>query len=62
MKQVELAKKAGITEGMMSFILNGERRPSWDIAKKLAEATGTDPYLWMENNTDELKKAVKEAR
>ena len=55
MKQVELAKKAGITEGMVSFILSGERRPSWDVAKKLAKATGTDPYLWMEykHGTDE---------
>jgi transcriptional regulator with XRE-family HTH domain len=61
LKQVELAKKAGITEGMMSFILNGERRPSWDVAKKLAAATGTDPHLWMESETEAKIKAIKNA-
>ncbi len=61
MKQVELAKRAGITEGMISFILSGERRPSIDVAKKLAEATGTDPLLWMEYNISEMLKAVKNA-
>ena len=61
MKQVELAKRAGITESMVSFILSGERRPSWDVAKKLAEATNTDPYLWMEYEIREMLKAVKDA-
>jgi transcriptional regulator with XRE-family HTH domain len=61
LKQVELAKKAGITEGMVSFILSGERRPSIDVAEKLAEATGTDPILWMKYNIKEMLKAVKDA-
>jgi transcriptional regulator with XRE-family HTH domain len=61
LKQVELAKRAGITEGMVSFILSGERRPSWDVAKKLAKATGTDPYLWMEYKISEMLEAVKDA-
>ena len=62
MKQVELAKRAGITEGMVSLILSGERRPSWDVAKKLAAATGTDPYLWMEYKISEMLQAVREAK
>ena len=61
LKQVELAKRAGITEGMVSFILSGERRPSIDVAEKLAEATGTDPILWMKYNIKEMLKAVKNA-
>lgn len=61
MKQVELAKRVGITEGMVSFILSGERRPSWDIAKLLGAATGTDPSIWMEYKIKEMLKAVKDA-
>lgn len=59
MKQIELANKLNISRGMVSLIMSGQRRPSWDLAKKLAEATGTDPYLWMENKPDELKKALE---
>ena len=61
-KQFELAKAAGITEAMLSYILSGERRPSWDVAKKLAELTSTDPLLWMEYNAIEMRKAVKNAK
>jgi plasmid maintenance system antidote protein VapI len=61
LKQVELAKICNIHESMVSLILKGERRPSWDVAKKLAKATGTDPYLWMEYKISEMLKAVKDA-
>jgi len=62
LKQVELAKKAGITEGMVSFILSGERRPSIDVAERLAQATGTHALLWMKYNIKEMLRAVKEAK
>jgi transcriptional regulator with XRE-family HTH domain len=61
LKQVELANATGMSEATISKILAGKRRPSWRVAKALAMATGTDPYLWMENNTDELKRVVKDA-
>ena len=59
MKQKELAKKCRITEAMLSFILNGFRNPSWSTAKRLAKETGTDPALWMENNTKAKRDALK---
>ena len=61
-KQFELAKAAGITEAMLSYILSGERRPSWDVAKKLAELTNTNPLLWMEYEIDKMRKVVENAK
>ena len=36
MSQRELAGKLGITEGALSKIINGSRRPSWRLALKIA--------------------------
>ena len=55
----EIAKKAGISQPMLSMILNGYRRPSWTVAKRLATVTGIVPELWMEADADELSKLVK---
>ena len=61
LKQVEIANKANISTPFLSQIIGGSRRPSWTMAKKLAEATGTDPVLWMEGNPDQLREAIKKA-
>ncbi|KKN75040.1 hypothetical protein LCGC14_0384140 [marine sediment metagenome] len=56
--QKRLAKAAGVTQGMISKFLNGQRRPRWFRAKKLAAITGTAPELWMEGSPDEIQAAV----
>jgi transcriptional regulator with XRE-family HTH domain len=61
MNQVEIAKKAGISQGFVSLILTGQRRPDWDLAKLLAEITKTDVALWMEGDESEKREALKAA-
>ena len=58
MTQIKIAKKAQITQGHLSKILNGKRSPSWKLAKKLAEVTGTDPVLWLEGSSQERRAAL----
>ena len=62
MNQTELAKKAGITDAMLSYILNGERSPSAKIAKRLAEITDTPWWFWIDGKPEELKEVVKNAK
>lgn len=61
MKQMDLADKAGISDGYLSLIISGLRRPSWHNAKALAKATGTTPELWLEGSPDEIRAAVEAA-
>lgn len=56
--QIELAAKVKVSQSMISFILAGKRRPSWKKAKKIAEATGTNPVLWLEGSPEEMKAAL----
>ena len=55
MTQTQLAKKIGTTQGYISLIISGKRNPSWLLAKKIAEITGTDPSEWMEPEKDRAK-------
>ena len=48
----------GISEGFMSLILNGSRRPSWPMAKALANATDTKPELWLDGEPAQIKEAI----
>lgn len=59
MTQNELAEKAKLSQGYISMILAGDRRPSWDQAKVLARITRTDPALWMEGKPEKRKRALK---
>ncbi len=58
--QAKLVKATGKSSGYISEIINRKKRPSWDLAKKLAEATGTSPVLWMEGTTADIKAAIAE--
>ena len=40
--QAEVARKAKISQNYYSCIENGERRPSVDVAKRIADALGVD--------------------
>ncbi len=59
-KITEIAKRVNITQGALSNILSGRRRPSWTVAKRLAQVTNTTPYLWLEGTPDEIKSALKD--
>lgn len=56
--QSEIAKKAKISAAMLSMILSGKKRPSWNTAKSLSMVTGTSPVLWMEGTPDQIREAV----
>jgi len=51
--QAEVAKEAGITQQMYSFIELGERRPSVEVAKKIAAVMG---FHWTKFFEDEEDK------
>jgi transcriptional regulator with XRE-family HTH domain len=57
-KQIDLAKKIGLSQSFLSMIISGRRRPSWDNAKKLAAFTSTDPVLWLDGTADARRSAV----
>lgn len=61
MTQEEIGKLAGCSQGYISQLLKGERRPSWDVAKILAEITKTDITLWMEGPENVKRAAIKSA-
>jgi len=52
MTQTEMAKKLGISRTYLNGILNGKRKPSIKLAKKIAKLMGIS-YL-------ELRKDIKE--
>lgn len=56
--QTQIAEKSGLHVSTVSNILTGCRRPSWKNAKRLAEATNTDPVVWLEGSPDEIKNAI----
>ncbi len=61
LNQKTIAKKAGISEPFVSQIVNGKKRPTWTKAKKLADATTTNPELWLEGTPDQIRDAIKNA-
>ncbi|MCP3941675.1 MAG: helix-turn-helix transcriptional regulator [Desulfobacteraceae bacterium] len=59
LKQYQIAKNAGITGGFLSEILAKKKNPSYKTAKKLAAVTNTDPILWLEGSSKEIRAALK---
>lgn len=54
----KIAKRAGISRQFLCNILAQRKRPAWEKAKRLAEATQTDPLLWLEGSPAEIKAAL----
>ena len=54
----EIASRTGISQGFLSNIICGRRKPHWKTAKKLAFATNTSPILWVEGSPEEIKRAL----
>jgi transcriptional regulator with XRE-family HTH domain len=60
--QKQIAMASGISQGFVSQILSGDKRPSWEVAKLFAKAVpGTDPVFWMESTAKDRRAAVKNA-
>ena len=53
-----LAEKCGCSAPMISQIRNGKARPSWKLAKRLAEVTDTNPELWLDGTPEEIKTVL----
>jgi len=56
--QRKLAQKINVSDAFISQILNGKRRPSWTVAKRLAQATNTKPELWLDSNSETIKAVL----
>jgi transcriptional regulator with XRE-family HTH domain len=61
LKQHEIAKRVGVTQGYISQIVNGLRQPPWDIAKSIASITKTNVDLWYDGSEQEKREAIKGA-
>ena len=55
----QLADLVGISEQFIGQILLGKKRPSRKTALLFAEATKTDPTLWLYGTPAEIKEALK---
>ena len=58
MKQVSVARIAGVSQGCISMVLAGHRKPSLRLAARLSLATGTDPALWLANPQAALQSVM----
>jgi len=56
--QRQIAIKSGISDTFISMILAGKRRPSWQVSKRLAAVTHTEPTLWVDGTPAQIKKAL----
>lgn len=56
--QTQIARRVGVTSQFICQIISGKKRPSWQIAKKIAKATLTSPVLWLEGTPDDIRAAL----
>lgn len=54
----QIAKEIGVSQGFLSNILAGRRRPRYSKAKVIASLTGTTVDLWMEGSPDQIRQAI----
>lgn len=60
--QRKIASAAKVTASHLSAVLKGRTRPSWQVAKRFAKATKTDPVVWLEGTPDEIRAAIDAAK
>jgi transcriptional regulator with XRE-family HTH domain len=61
MQQLDIAVRAGISEGSVSLYLKGERNPRPATMGRLAEAFGLPPEYFREVRAAKAKKLVEDA-
>ena len=59
-KQVRIAEMIEISTPFLNQIISGIRRPSWKVAKRLAQATDTKPELWLDGSPVEIRSIFYE--
>jgi transcriptional regulator with XRE-family HTH domain len=58
--QAYIAKTMGVSPAYINYLVNTKKRPSWKTAKKIASVTNTDPILWLEGSSNEIRAALKQ--
>lgn len=53
-----IAAEVKMSQPGLSNIINRKRKPSWPLAKVIAEVTGTTPELWLDGSKKEIKAAL----
>ena len=56
MSQAAVAKKVGLSAGMISHYLNGRHVPTWKTAEKLAKKFGRKPEWWIRASREQMEK------
>lgn len=56
----EIAEGIGISVAMVSMLISGKRKPSWELSKKLSEIYGRDASWWMEAGSEKIGLALRE--
>jgi len=54
----KIAEESGVTQGFLSNVLAGRRRPHYKKAKIIARVTGTTVDLWMEGSPEQMQAAI----
>lgn len=63
MNQTELAKKIGYkSQSMISEILAGKKRMSWEQAQRAARVLGCDPRIFMDRDLPKIRRAFEKGR
>ena len=55
----QIANESGISPQHFSNIINGVRRPSWDLAKMIAKATNSTPEIWMDGTPEQKSNIIE---
>ncbi len=56
--QAYIAKCLKVTPTFINSLVKTKKRPNWKRAKQLAELTKTDPVLWLEGTSEEIRSAI----
>ena len=54
------AKHLGISQGFLSNILAGRRRPHYQRAKDLASRSGIPVVVWLDGTPDQIRTALEQ--
>ena len=56
--QTYIASELGVSVQYVNSLVVTKKRPNWKRAKQLAKITGTDPVLWLEGSSDDIRSAL----
>jgi plasmid maintenance system antidote protein VapI len=62
LNQIEIAELLRVSQATVSYWMNGKRRITWAMAKKLSDHFGRTPSWWMEAPPDRIKRVLRGSR